>query len=199
MAKFIRIFIALIVILGLSLLAKNNAAWAANPGADPNQPSLSQAEHSKPPKHDHHCDKDKDKKKKHDDKHKCPDDDHGTVKPPKDHHKICHKEHKSVGGVVVVDVKKMPDKECVDASTKSPDPAVDQVPPGSGSVVSDVLTLAMTSSQTNVSICFAAPPSKNVKIFSSGTGSWQAIETNVNSGMACADVASSGKFVLVAQ
>jgi hypothetical protein len=198
MGKFIRIFIALIVVLGLTVLAKNNAAWAANREADPNQPSLSQEEHSKPPKHDHHCDRDKDKKKKHDDKHKC-DDDHGTVKPPKHHHKICHKEHKSVGGVVVVHVKKTPHKHCVEASTKPHDPAKDSLPPGLGTVQSDVLTLAISSQETNVNICFAAPPLKKVKIFSSGTGSWQAIKTNVNKGVACADVSSSGKFVLVAQ
>jgi hypothetical protein len=122
MGKFIRIFIALIVVLGLTVLAKNNAAWAANPGADPNQSSIAQAEQSTSSKEDDDDDddcKDKDKKKKHDDKDKdkCDDDDHGTVKPPKDHHKICHDEHKSVGGVVVVHVKKTPHKECVDAST----------------------------------------------------------------------------------
>jgi hypothetical protein len=203
MGKFIRIFMALIVVLGLTLLAKNNAAWAANPGADPNQSSLAQAEQStSSKKDDDDCkDKDKDKKKKHDDKDKdkCDDDD-GTVKPPKDHHKICKKEKKSVGGVVVVDVKEMPDKHCVEASTKSPDPSEDKLPPDSGKVVSDVLTLTMSSSETKVSICFAASPlQKKVNVLSSSTGSWLAIKTDVNQGMACADVPSAGKFVLVAQ
>jgi hypothetical protein len=205
MGKYIRTFIAIIVLLSLVLLAKNKVAWAATPASADNQTSPAQAELSASFDEDDDCKeithKNKDKcKDKH--KHKCKDKHHdcGTVKPPKDHHKICHEEHKSVGGVVVVDVKKLPDKECVEASTKSPDPSVDKLPPDSGKVVSDVLTLTMSSSETKVSICFAASPlQKKVNILSSSTGSWLAIKTDVNQGMACADVPSAGKFVLVAQ
>ena len=123
MGKFVRIFIAIMVVLSFVVLAKYEAAGASNPGNGSDQTS--------------------------------------------------HKPH---------------------------DPAVDLLPSGSGSVVSDMLTLTLPSQKTNVKICFAAPPSdKKPKIFSSRTGSWVAIKTDVNKGTACADVPSSGKFILLAQ
>jgi hypothetical protein len=201
MGKIVRIFIAIVVILSFIVIARYDPAAASNLGSS-DQTVQGQAELSAPLADDD-CN---DKKNQNKDNCKCKNDngkgkkDCGTVKPPDDDDKICDEEGRSVGGVVVVDVKKKKDKECVGASTRPHDPAVDQLPPGSGTILSDVLSLTIPASKTKVKICFAAPPlKKKLKIFSSSTGTWITIKTNVNKGQACAEVPGSGKYVLVAQ
>jgi len=73
MYKFIRVMIAISLMLGIAILARKNAAWAANPAAESDRSSQDQAGLSISPAKDDDCDKDKGK-----DKDKCK----GTVKPP---------------------------------------------------------------------------------------------------------------------
>ena len=204
MGKIVRIFIAIVVVLSFVVWARSDPARAADP-AGSSEGSLQPGTPLSLSADDDDC---KDNNNKNKDKCKCKekgendddDNDCGTVKPPKDKDRICDEESKSVGGVVVVNVKKKRDKECVEASTRPYHPAVDQLPPGSGTVVSDALTLTVPSSKTRVKICFAAPPLKNkMQIFFSSTGAWLTVKTDVNQGQACAGVPGSGKYVLVAR
>jgi hypothetical protein len=207
MAKFLRIFIALIVVLSLTLLAKNNSAWAANPGADANQSSLVQAEQSLSAKKDDDCkDKDKDKKEKHDDKDKdkCDDDDDGTVQPPGDVVRICKPGNYSVGGVATLDVKNVHDQnrqgdDCFRARAESSED-VSGLPNNAGTVVSDLVVLTSVEQASNIKVCFAAPPgTKKLKIFYFADHEWKAVGTPVKNGMACGNVQRSGSYVLTSR
>lgn len=217
MGKYIRIFTAIIVVLALVLLAKNKAAWAADPAAGSNQSPLAQAEQSVSPGRDDDCDKDKDKNKDKDkdkdkccgkDKDKCDDDDDddddGTVKPPDDDIKICERGDYSVGGVATLDVKKLRDREedrkrdrdCFKAHTESAD-TVSGIPGSAGTVLSAVVVLQSFGEGSHAKICFAVPPDKQVKIYFSGQGGWKALKTPVKQGVACAQVPRSGSYTLV--
>ena len=79
--------------------------------------------------------------------------------------------------------------------TRLPDPVVDQIPSGAGTIVSDALLLELPASGGKVKICFAVPPGRQVKVYSSGQG----LKTTVKNGVACAEVSSSGTYTLVGQ
>jgi hypothetical protein len=152
MGKPLRILIAIVVILSLVLLARNEVAWAANPYSSQNlNLSVSPEQHAR-------CDKEKDKYNKH----KCDDDDDGTVKPPKDDIKVCEKGSYSVGGAAIMEVRNLRKRDCLNANTRPSDPAVDKLPLGAGMIVSDVLNVMMTSRYTTVKVCFAVPPGPQV-------------------------------------
>src|SRR5574341_882302 len=109
MGKYVRIFIALFMFLGLVWLARNNVAWAATE----DQPSEVQAGLSASLDTDDDCDKvgnkDKDKCK---DKEKCKKGDNcGSVKPPPDSIKICEPGLYSIGGISTLDVKRLRDHD----------------------------------------------------------------------------------------
>jgi hypothetical protein len=198
MGKIVRTCIAIIMLLGLVLMAKNNVAWAATPDSKDDQPSGSQAELSAALDRDKDCDKDRNKDK---DKCKCKKgDDCGSVKPPIDHLKICEPGLYSVGGVAILDVKKLQDRDkkpdCFYAYVEDSD-EVRGLPREDGTILSDVVVLTSVGQGSIIRICFAAPPSKKVTIYFSAGGSWKALGTQVKDGMACAQVPASGSFVLV--
>ena len=199
MGKIARICLAAFVILSFILWARSDPA-SADPASSSEQTLQSGAGLSGSADVDY-CKNEKNKDK---DRCKCRDGngkkkDCGTVKPPKDKDKICDVESKSVGGVVVVNVEKKRDRDCVDVFTRTFDPAVDQPAPGSGRVVSDMLTLAIPSSKTVVRICYAAPPlQQELRIVASSTGPWLSLQTTVDQGMACAYVPGSGRYLLIA-
>ena len=186
MGKQFRIFIAIIVVLGLVLVARNKAAWAASVGAQADQSVQAQDEQSVTLDKDDDCKKDKNKNK-----NKCD----GTVKPPDDDIDVCKRGNYSVGGTATLDVKKLKDRDCLRAHTRLPDPVVDQIPSGAGTIVSDALLLELPASGGKVKICFAVPPGKQVKIYSSSKG----LKTTVRNGIACAEVSSSGAYTLAGQ
>lgn len=216
MGKYIRVFIAIIVMLVLVVLARNKAAWAANPAAGPNQPSLEQAELSVSPDQDADCDKDKDEKK---DKDKCKDkddddddgddhndaedddgeeddedDDNGSVQPPDDDIEVCKRGTYSVGGEVTLEVKKLRNRDCLTAHLEDPDSLS---PPPNSTIVSNILVLQLPAGGAKIKICFAVPPGKQVKISSFVDGSWRSVSTRVKKGIACAEVSRSGAYTLV--
>ena len=188
MEKYIRIFIAIVVVVCLVLLAKSQAAWAANPTDDTDQSSLAQLGPSVSlDKHDP-CDKDKGKDKK-----KC---EGGSVLPPDDDIKVCQRGDYSVGGVATLDVKNLRGNGCLMAHTQDSDPSLGQLPAGTSTIVSDVVALTLPAKGGNLKICFAVPPGKQAKIYSSEAGSWTAVKTRVKNGVACAEVKKSGNFGL---
>jgi hypothetical protein len=191
--KYLRPLIAIVVILSLVLIGKSEAALAEDRGGD--ESSSGSVAHSISAGKDKHC---KDKDRKHDRCHDDDDDDDGTVKPPPDEKDFCRIGIDSVGGLVVVVVARLPRRSCVNAATDPNDPVLDQLPPGMGTVVPNVLTLTLPPGRTTVGICFAVPPGKkNPKIYSNSTGAWAPIKTLVKKGVACAEVSNSGKYILV--
>ncbi len=219
MGKYIRIFIAIIAVLGLAIVAKSQAAWAASAAAEADQSVLAQDDQSVSQDKDDDCDKDnnknkdkckdkkdkcdndKDKKKneccgKDKDKDKCDDDD-GTVKPPDDDDDFCERGDFSVGGVATLQIERLQERDCLRAHTESSS-SLSGSPSGAGTVLSDVLVLELPAG-TKVKICFAVPPGKQVKIYSSSQGSWRSLRTTVRNGVACAQVSNSGSYTLVGQ
>jgi hypothetical protein len=194
MGKYIRIFIVIIMVLGLAIMAESKAAWAANPtaGADPS--SLEQADQSVSPDGDNgddDCEKDKNKKKDKD-KDKCKDDD-GTVRPPDDDIEDCERDDLSVGGIATLQIKRLRDRDCLRAHTESSSSLSGSL---SGTALSDVLVLELPTRGAKVKICFAVPPGNQVKIYSSSQGSWRALKTTIKNGVACAQVSNSGSYTL---
>jgi hypothetical protein len=205
MGKYIRVFIAIMMLLGLVLLGRNKAAWAANPETKAGSSVEAQSQPSAPLHSDDDCDKDNNRDKdkcKEKDKDKCKDKDHddcGSVRPPDNDIDVCEQGNYSVGGVAVLDVDKLQDRsvkdDCFRAhSEDSRD--VNELPKNAGRVLSDLVTLTSVGQGSNIKICFAAIPGKKVKIYFSGTGSWKPVGTQVKNGIACAHVSSSGSFIL---
>ena len=186
MGKAIRILIAIVVILSLVLISQNQTAWAAKPSSSQNISLSVSVENHK------HCDKEKHQKDKCDD-----DDDDGTVKPPKNKLQVCKNGSYSVGGVATVEIKNLESKKCLNANTRPFDPSVDKLPPNVGRIVSNVVNLELPNKTNKVKVCFAAPPGKQVKIYSNSEGSWKALQTTVNKGITCTEVSSSGTFAVV--
>lgn len=205
MGKYTRVFIAILMVLGIVILARNKIAWAANPEAKISSSVQAQLQPSAPLRGDDDCDKDNNKDKdkcKDKDKDKCKDkddDDCGTVQPPPDNIEVCERGDYSVGGVATLDIRNLRGKDCLTAHTRNPDPAVDQLPAGAGTILADVIVLTLPPKEGNVKICFAVPPGEQVKIYSSAGGSWTGLKTKVKDGIACAEVNKSGDYTLVGQ
>ena len=205
MRKYTRVCIAIAVLLSILLLAKNKVAWAANPTTQNNQLTLIQGKESASPDGDDDCSKGNNKNKdkcKDKDKDKCKDKHHdcGTVKPPDDDVDICEQGGYSVGGVAVVDVKNLKDRnrkdDCFHAHSESSD-NLSGLPRNTSTVLSNLMVLTSVGQGSNIKICFAALPGKEVKIYFSGHDSWKPVGTQVKNGIACAHVPGSGSFVLV--
>lgn len=198
MGKIVRTCIAIIMLLSLVLLARNNVAWAATPASQGDQTWGTDAELSAALDRDEDCDKDRNKDK---DKCKCKKGENcGSVKPPVDHLKICEPGLYSIGGVATLDVKKLQDHDkkpdCFYAYVEDPE-NVKALPKKEGQVLSETVVLTSVGQGSIIRICFAAPPSKKVTIYFSAGGSWKALGTQVKDGMACTQVPGSGSFVLV--
>ena len=206
MGKVIRILIAIIVVLSFVLLGRNNAAWAANPGAAPGQG----AEQSVAADDNPRCDNEKkegskdceDDNGEHDDEDDADeggdDDEDGTVKPPRHRVKACKVGSYSVGGVATIQIKQLGSKDCVTAFTEAYDSSSYPRLPGGSNALSDVLSLKLPKKGALVKLCFAAPPGgKKVSIYTVSRGAWVAVSTSIKSGAACTETSRSGTFVLL--
>ena len=193
MTKSIRILIALAMILGLVLLAKSQAAWAAEPADDSGDSSLAQIGPYAPWQKGDPCEKEKFRTKHPD---KC---EGGSVRPPDPNIQVCEKGQYSVGGVAILDIKNLRNQGCLAANTRSPDASLDPLPTGAGTVVSDVVAMTLPPKGATLKICFAVPPGEDAKIYSSTGGTLKSLKTKVKNGIACVDVKSSGNFMLVGQ
>lgn len=206
MQKFIRICIAVLVLLAIIFVAKSKVVWAAKPAPQGNQPAVVEGSQIVSPASHDECDghypwdqdkcKDKDK-----DKDKCKDKHHhcGTVQPPDDDVDICDRGGYSVGGVATVDVRNLKDHkrktDCFNAHLESSE-NLPGLPQNAGPALSDLLVLTSVGQGSNITICFAAPPGHDVAIYYSGRGSWRPVGTHVSNGLACAHVPGSGSYVL---
>jgi hypothetical protein len=193
MGKILRIFIALVVILSFVIWARSDPAGAAKPAANDAQSSSVSAEKTKV------CDDNEKRKdpRKDDD---CDDDDgdKGTVKPPPKRVKICKIGTVSVGGTVTVQVKKLPNGQCVTASAQPIYPGFEPPAPSGMMFVSDVLNHSLTKKGALVQYCFAVPPGTNPGIYSYSRGEWRPAGGTISKGRACLEVEKSGTFALIA-
>jgi len=207
MSRIIRVLIAIMMVLVLVIAARGSAAWAADPAAGTDTTSPAQGgglvshdddddECDKPWNHNREkCrEKDKDKDKDHckHKKHGC-----GTVNPPGDEVEACKRGRYPIGGIVIIDVRKIRHDDCVRAHMRDYDPRRDRIPTKAGRVMSDVVSVRLPRRDSQVEVCFAVPPGKDVKIYFSSGGVFQPVKTKVKNGMACADAQKSGDYVLV--
>ena len=190
MGKFIRTVVAIIVILSFVLLGRNQAAWAANSGAD-----SSASEQSVSPDKNKGCDND-DKHRRDDCDDDEDDDDNGTVKPPRHRVKACKVGSFSVGGVATIQIKRLGRGDCVTAFTKAYDPEHDPRLPSGTRLLTDVLSVKLPKKNASVKICFAAPPGKNAGLYTISHGAWTAVGSS-SKGVVCTGTSKSGTFVLL--
>jgi len=204
MYKFIRVMIAISLMLGIAILARNNAAWAANPAAESDRSSQDQAGLSISPAKDDDCDKDKGK-----DKDKCK----GTVKPPPGIIiPVTGGGTYSVGGICTMTIEYIATglsdllylEVPVEKSRSVPFPESKgriQLP---GCHVlhyqSGQLMNEMGTGDGSWTICFAAQPKKTTTIYyyldnleTVGT-TWIPLDTTVENGIACAPANYSGVY-----
>lgn len=193
MTKYIRILIGIVVVLGLALLAKNQAAWAAQPADDTEQSVEAQIGPHVPLQKNDPCEREN-YRRKH--PKQC---DGGSVLPPDDDIKACQSGDVSVGGVATLDINNLRNKGCLTAHTRNPDPGLDKLPTDAGPILSDVVVMTLPPKGGNLKICFAVPPGEQANIYSSAGGTVTPLKTKVKNGIACADVKESGDFMLVGQ
>jgi len=191
MGKFVRILIAISLVLGITVLARNNVAWAG-PAAEADQSALAQDDLNDPGH----------------------DDDPGTVKPPPGKTMICKKGVYSVGGSSVLRVTKLAKRYCVKASTTRRSRATGTIPDGAGRLLSNAVFLQMLyrdhpilklpEKYGQVQICFAVPHHRHAKIYflnssgnQSGNPTWVPLRTTVRHGVACASAQITGSYALI--
>jgi hypothetical protein len=190
MGKIIRILITIVVVLSFVLVARSEAAWAANPGSDlsgASQLSVS------PDKHDHCHGKDKDKKDCDDDDD---DDDDGTVKPPRRRAKSCKLGTFSVGGAATVQIKRLARGDCVIATSESYNPQAYPPIPSGKRIMSPVVSVNLPKKGALVKVCMAAPPGKGTGLYKTYQGKWESVGS-VKNGRACTETSKSGTYILL--
>jgi hypothetical protein len=192
MGKMIRILVALTVILSFVLIARNQAAWAANPGADSSASQSTVNSHG-----NRHCSPHDKSDRKHDgDDCDDDDDDDGTVKPPRHRAKSCKLGTFSVGGVATIQIKRLGRGDCVSAFTEPYDPhRYPSLPPGK-SAASPVVSVKLPKKGALVKVCMAAPPGKKVGMYKIDKGHWVGVGS-VSKGKACTETSKSGTYILL--
>jgi hypothetical protein len=203
MGKMIRILIAIIVVLSFVMLGRNNAAWAANPGADssPNAQQPLSPEGSKRCNNDdkdeaRDCEDDRGEHDDEDDDGDGDDDNDGTVKPPRRRAKICKPGSVSIGGQATVEVKQIGRGGCVTAFTTAYNPKSDPPLPQGTRALSDVLSVKLPKKNALVKICFAAPPGGSASIYTISSRTWQAVGSS-STGKVCTETSKSGTYILL--
>lgn len=195
MNKYVRVIIALALVLGIAVLAKDKVAWA-DPAAKEDASALSQNEASVLP----------DKP------------DPGTVKPPRPKIEFCESGIYSVGGVATFKVNSLAPGYCLEAFLHNKNYALGRIPDDAGKILANVtflsvfyqgvFTYEVPPEDGDIEICFAVPPGKQAQIyfynhygphFGKGTGqpSWQPLQTTVEAGIACATAQTSGAYALI--
>jgi hypothetical protein len=212
MTKYFRLFIAILMILGLLALAKGGVAWAAKSSGKSDQPapqSIGQPDQSdkdpcnKNPDSQDCKDKEKDK-----DKDKCnpKKEDCGSVKPPPKEIVITVNGEYSVGGFCTLTVEYLVDDHRLNAGVVTPLPR--PLPDGVHKVElgcllsyykSEAPIDEMLPEAGKTTICFANSPQKDMQIYfydaNSANPEWTPLETTVTDGIACAVANKSGVYV----
>lgn len=191
MGKYIRAFLVLAMLIGFVVLVNSRGASAANSVDITYQASPKQIDLSMSSNKDDPC---KDQKDNNKDKDKCK---VRSVIPPDDDIEVCKRGEYSVGGVAILDVKNLRGEDCLSAYTRDADPALDQLPQGSGAILSDVIVMTLPPRGGVLKVCFAVPPGEKAQIYSTKGGTWTAVKTHVKNGVACAEVKDTGGYALV--
>jgi hypothetical protein len=199
MKKYFRILISILVVLGLVLVARSQAAGAQLPSGT--ELSISAEDQGSLSLHGPGDDDD-------DDHHK------GTVKPPPSKRKICKKGVYSVGGTATIKVTRLSRHYCIHTDLKKRTHVSGHIPQGAGKLLSDVVVLQVFYRNDAISrlpdkageaqICFAVPPGKKATIYflntfkkKDGKPTWVPISTKVKNGLACTGASLSGSYALI--
>lgn len=196
MNKYLRMFLILILIVGIIALAKNNVAWAG-PASESKQPApVTGNEHSQPGVKP----------------------DPGSVKPPPAEVTICKKGTYSVGGQAILMVNRLEPDYCLEASLRNHAFAIGRIPDGAGKVLADVTFLrafyqgrfihAVPAADGDIEICYAVPLGVQAQIYffnfygprfdtRTGQPAWVPLDTTVTGGTACAQAQTSGAYALI--
>ena len=200
MEKYLRLLIAIVLVLAIALLARNNIAWAGpsveqDPAADAGgqaSPAL-------------------DKK-----------DPGGSVKPPHPEITICEDrvEPYSVGGVSTLTVNDLEPGYCIVAFLRKHAFAIGRIPDGAGDILAPITFLRvfhhgklvpeLPAEDGTVEICYAIPPGRDAEIYfldfygphfkeRTGQPAWEPLETTVDGAMACAAAQSTGAYAIIGQ
>lgn len=203
MAKTIRILISILVILGFVLVARNESAWAANPGNDsaPGTEQSVSGDTTRRCKNDDKdsskdCEDDRGERDDEDDDDGDDDDGDGTVKPPRRRAKICKLGSASVGGQATIEVKRIGRGHCVIASMAPYNPKSDPPLPQGTRALSDILNVKVPKKNALVKICFAAPPGQSASIYTISDHAWSAVASG-QKGTVCTETSRSGTYILL--
>jgi len=197
--KFVRGIIAVIVVIGIALLAKGQVAWADQEnGLDPViaagnvEPAVLQAKPGP-----------------------------GSVKPPPSKAYICENGTHSVGGVVILEITDLKPGYCVEAVLWNPRFQFKRYPDGAGSALAHLLflriyyhgklTYEVPMEDGTIEACYAIPPDKQGQFYfydfygmrfhkrTEPPKSWEPLETRVDDSnkTACAFTQTSGVYGLI--
>ncbi len=185
MTKALRIILAVVVFIGVLLVARSQMAWAGNApdqkANTPKQETSSAAAAAKNP---------------------------GTVKPPPVVvPPITGPGTYSVGGVCTLIVERLVDTVSIHAvllpfSTLHNKPAeIDRYIAGVCNVTfiqrpGGVIKTEVTPEEASVKVCFAGIPNMGTKIYFYDDHAWIALDTTANGGLVCAPATRTGKYVL---
>ncbi|NUQ84511.1 MAG: hypothetical protein HUU11_07345 [Anaerolineales bacterium] len=197
--KYLRITLALVVFLGVLLLAGGRSVWAGQDNAANAAVGLEQGEPSLlagPPGP-------------------------GSVKPPPRHFKACKDGLYSVGGVVTIEIKNLKPGYCIEAVLWNPRFQFKRIPDEAGKVLAHMLflrvyyqgrlTYELPIEDGSVEACYAVPPEKQAQFYfydfygvrfkklTHPPKTWEALETRVDADnkTACAFTQVSGVYALV--
>ena len=215
MGKIVRTCIAIIMLLGLVLLARNNVAWAATPASRGDQLSGEKTGLSAALDRDKNCDKDRNKDK---DKCKCKKGNCGSVKPPSEAVTACKDGLYSLGGVSTLEIKDLARGYCLVADLWNHAFSPRTFPEDVGKALARITLLRvfyhgelveeLPTKDGTVQICYAVPPKKEGQLYfldfyaenfgrPSDQAVWVPVETTVEGGMACAAAQLSGAYALI--
>lgn len=183
MSKYVRVMIAVTLLLGIVLLARNQVAWA-QPGTEAERPALAQEADAGPSSIAG-----------------------GTVKPPPNKIKVCKDGVYSVGGVSILKVKNLAPDYCLKAFVQRRSHVSGHIPDGAGRILADVtflqvfyrnrLVSQLPEKDGQVQICYAIPPRKQAKLYFKSGALWRPLETTVKNDFACAAAQYSGAYALI--
>lgn len=195
MYKYLRVTIAIFLVLGIVLLARDQVAWAklasqADPSVLPQVESAESLAQRDP----------------------------GSVRPPPAQVTACADGIHSIGGVSTLNVTDLAPGYCLAVFLRNHAFALGRIPDGAGEVLAHItflrvfyrgrLIYELPLEDGQAEICYAVPPDKEAQIYffdfygprfgeRTGQPSWEPLATTVENGMACAPAQITGAYALI--